>query len=53
VRLLCQAGFRIVDERRVAAASTLRTRDLAARFRGLCADDLTTCGAFLVATLGE
>ena len=53
VKLLREAGFRIVSETRVRSASTLRARDLAAGFRGLSEDDLTTSGAFLVATLAE
>jgi hypothetical protein len=53
VRLLQEAGFTIVRESRIRTASTLRTRDLAPRFRELTDDDLTTSGAFMVATLGE
>lgn len=51
VALLRAAGFRIVTETRVHSESTLRSRDLASGFRGLSAQDLTTSGAFLVATL--
>jgi hypothetical protein len=47
--LLRDAGFTIVRESRQHAPSTLRSRDLAPRFRNLPADDLSTCGAYLVA----
>lgn len=48
--LLRRAGFEIVAERTVRTDSVLRRRELAARFRAMTDDDLTTSGAYLLAT---
>ncbi len=50
LRLLRAAGFAVVKERPVQAASELEPRQLAARFRELSERDLTTCGAYVVAS---
>jgi SAM-dependent methyltransferase len=46
---LRRAGFEIVAERTVRSDSVLRRRELAARFRAMTDDDLTTSGAYLLA----
>ena len=43
-------GFDIVAEKPIRTASELHRRQLAARFRSLSEQDLTTSGAFVVAT---
>ena len=47
--MLKRNGFDVVSERLVRSASSLQKRQLAARFRDLSQDDLTTSGAYLVA----
>jgi hypothetical protein len=49
MRLLKSAGFSIVKERPVRAVSELKPQQLAARFRSLSEQDLTTCGAYVIA----
>ena len=44
-----ESGFEVVIDRPVRAASVLKGRQLASRFRALSDDDLTTSGAYLVA----
>lgn len=49
VALLEKCGFEIVCDVKSRRDSTLRRSDLAARFRDLSEDDLTTSGAYIVA----
>jgi len=51
LRLLRETGFSVISETLQRAPSTLRRQQLAARFRGLSEDDLTTCGAHIVAVV--
>jgi SAM-dependent methyltransferase len=48
--ILKKSGFDIVMDQPVRSASILERRQLAARFRDLSADDLTTSGAYVLAT---
>jgi len=50
VALLQKSGFEIVSDRMIRSHSALRRPQLAARFRDLSEDDLTTSGAYIVAT---
>lgn len=50
LRQLRANGFRVVMDRRVHSDSNLRKSQLAIRFRHLSDEDLTTSGAFVVAT---
>jgi len=47
--LLARNGFEIVGDRAIRSPSTLKRRELAARFRDMTDEDLTTSGAYLVA----
>ena len=49
VTLLRKAGFKIVSDQRLHKPSRLRHTQLARRFRGMTAEDLTTSGAFIQA----
>jgi len=49
VSLLKQHGFETLIDRPVRSASVLKRRQLAARFRDLSEDDLTTSGVYLLA----
>jgi hypothetical protein len=51
VRLLRKAGFAMISEAPQRAASSLQRRHLAARFRGMSDEDLSTCGAYFVAAV--
>jgi hypothetical protein len=51
MRLLRETGFTITSEALQRAPSTLHREQLAPRFRGLSEDDLTTCGAHIVAVV--
>jgi hypothetical protein len=53
IRLLREAGFVILSASPERAPSVLNQRQLAAPFRGLSRDDLTTCGAFILAAVPE
>jgi hypothetical protein len=50
VSLLKKSGFEIVSDLTTRSDSTLRRSQLAARFRDLSEDDLTTSGAYIVAS---
>jgi len=50
--MLAKNGFEVVIDRPVRSASVLKRRQLAARFRELTDDDLTTSGTYLVAAPG-
>lgn len=50
MRLMQENGFVIVAEKAIHAASEIRKRQLTKRFRTLSEQDLTTSGAFVVAT---
>ena len=50
MRLMQENGFDIVAEKPIRSASELRKQQLATRFRTLSDQDLTTSGAFVVAT---
>jgi SAM-dependent methyltransferase len=50
VRLLQENGFSVIGERLVRQPSALQARNLARRFRGISEQDLTTSGAFVLAT---
>ena len=50
MRLMQENGFDIVAEKAIHSASELRKRQLAPRFSTLSEQDLTTSGAFVVAT---
>jgi len=52
-RYLREQGFDIIGEQVVSTESTLRRGQLALRFRDLSQQDLTTSGAFLVATVSD
>lgn len=52
IEILRQIGFEIVADRPVRSESVLRRRQLAARFRLLSDDDLTTSGAYILAAPG-
>jgi hypothetical protein len=49
LRHLAESGFEVVAEERTALSSRLRREQLAARFRRMSDDDLTTAGVFVVA----
>lgn len=49
VRLMREAGFRIVEDAPVKAHSKIERRQLAPQFRDVTDDDLTTCDAFIQA----
>jgi SAM-dependent methyltransferase len=51
LQLLRETGFNVISETLQRAPSTLRRQQLAPRFRGLSEDDLTTCGAHIVAVV--
>ena len=53
VNLMEQSGFKILDDTIFRSASQLRREELAARFRALSDDDLTTSGAFIVAAVAR
>ncbi len=53
MRLLRSAGFDVINEAPRRAPSLLRRRELAERFRGLSDNDLTTCGAHIVAVVSQ
>lgn len=53
LRFLRENDFRIVSDIAVHSASGLKRRQLARRFRRLSDDDLTTSGAFILATASE
>jgi Methyltransferase domain len=50
VELIEQSGFQILDDTVIRSASDLRREMLAPQFRTLSDDDLTACGAFIVAS---
>ena len=53
LRLLRKAGFALVREAPQRCASSLTRSQLAAPFRALSDDDLTTCGAHMVAVVSQ
>lgn len=53
IRLLQEQGFAMVAEKLVKSASKLTRAQLAARFKNLSDDDLTTSGAFILAQQRE
>jgi len=53
VKLMELSGFKILDDTVFRSASQLRREQLAARFRALSDDDLTTSGAFIVAAVAR
>ena len=50
LEMLARHGFEVLDERPTKAESRLARAALAPRFRGLSDDDLTTSGAYILAT---
>ncbi len=53
VRLLSSAGFVVTSAVPERAPSSLRRHQLAERFRSLSDDDLSTCGAYIVAVVSQ
>jgi SAM-dependent methyltransferase len=53
MRLMQENGFNVVVEKPTHSASEIHRRQLAARFRDLSEQDLTTSGAFVVAAAPE
>lgn len=52
LKLMAAAGFEVLAVERARRPSRLRWDQLAKRFRGIVADDMTTAGAFVIARKG-